>query len=161
MSAFFVVSNVLLKFFNKVIFYFVSVLFDLVIKVCLRLRSKSSIILFNMVFNSFFSTIAKVNDGDLKTIISLSGIFTSKSFLSSVDSCGKYNGLPGQSKSLKLSSVFIWLKEYKGSFGIFSIASPGNFNELTFFLASSNILSRLTLRVLDNVKLYLNRSFEN
>ena len=85
---FFAVSNLLLKFFNKVIFCFVSVLSDLDIN-RLRLSPKSSIILFNMVFNSLFSTLAKVNDGDLKTIISLSGIFISKSFLSSVDGCGK------------------------------------------------------------------------
>ena len=63
---FFAVSNLLLKFFNKVIFCFVSVLSDLDINK-LRLSPKSSIILFNMVFNSFFSTLAKVNDADLKT----------------------------------------------------------------------------------------------
>ena len=86
---FFIVSNLLLKFFIKVIFCFVSVLPDLDIKVCLRLRPKSLIILFNAVFNSFFSILEKVNDGDLKTIVSLSGIFISKSFLSSVNGCGK------------------------------------------------------------------------
>ena len=85
---FFAVSNLLLKFFNKVIFCFVSVLSDLDINK-LRLSPKSSIILFNMVFNYFFSTLAKVNDGDLKTIISLSGIFISNLFKSSVDGCGK------------------------------------------------------------------------
>ena len=36
---------------------------------------------------------------------------------------------------------------------MFSVASPGNFNELSFFLASSNMSPSLALRVLDNVKL--------
>ena len=85
---FFAVSNLLLKSFNKIIFCLVSVLSDLDINK-LRLSPKSSIILFNIVFNSFFSAFAKVHDGNLKTIISLSGIIISKSFLSSVDGCGK------------------------------------------------------------------------
>ena len=52
-----------------------------------------------------------------------------------------------------MPSVFIWLKGYKGSFGIFSVSLPGKFNELTFFLVSSNISSTLALKVLDTVKL--------
>ena len=49
-----------------------------------------------------------------------------------------------------MSSVFIWLK---GLFGISSVASPGNFKELTLFLAFSNISSILSWRVLLNIKL--------
>ena len=89
------ISYLLLRFFNKVIFCFISVLSDLDTEVGLRLRSKSSIILFNTTFHSFYSMLAKVNDGDLNTIISLLGTFISKSFLSSVGGCGKSNVLPG------------------------------------------------------------------
>ena len=92
---FFIASNLLLKFFNKVIFCFVSVLSLLLIKVYVKLRSKSSMILFNIVTNSLFSTLAKVNDHDLKTIISLFGTFISNSFRSSVEGCGKCIGSPG------------------------------------------------------------------
>ena len=35
-----------------------------------RLRSKSSTVLFNRVFNSLFAIVVKAKDGDLKTIIS-------------------------------------------------------------------------------------------
>ena len=45
-------------------------------------------------------------------------------------------------------SVFILFFALNGSFGISSIALPGNLRELTFFLACSNILSNLSRRVL-------------
>ena len=52
-------------------------------------------ILFNIMPISSFSTLAKVNYGDLKTIISFFGTLISKSFRSSVEGCGKYIGSPG------------------------------------------------------------------
>ena len=51
--------------------------------------------LFNIIPNSSFSTLAKVNDGDLKTIISFFGTLISKPFQSTVEGCGKYVGSPG------------------------------------------------------------------
>ena len=54
---------------------------------------------------------------------------------------------------MKISSVFIWLKGYNGSFGKFSVGSPGIVREITFSLVFSSISSKLSWRVSDNVKL--------
>ena len=51
-----------------------------------------SIILSNASFKSFLAILTTVNAGDLKTIKSFPLTFNSKSFLSSVDGCGKNIG---------------------------------------------------------------------
>ena len=64
----------------------VLILLLLVIKVSVIFKFKSSMILSKI---SFFPTLTKDKDGDLKTLISFSNTLTSKSFLSSVESLEK------------------------------------------------------------------------
>ena len=65
---FFIKLNLLLKFFNILVFCFVLFSSSSDIKVSLRFKSKSSIILSNDSFKSFLAILAKFSVGDLKLV---------------------------------------------------------------------------------------------